>query len=238
MAQKTRIEWTSSTWNPITGCTKISAGCVNCYAEKMAKRLQAMGNPRYKNGFDVIFHDDVLGEPLKWKKPQIIFVCSMSDIFHDSVPDEHIMRVFSVMNQAQQHIFQVLTKRSERLLKLASKLTWSDNIWMGVTVESQKHTCRIQDLKTVPAKVRFLSIEPLLSDIPNLPLESVDWVIVGGESGSGARVMKPEWVRNIRDACINSNVAFFFKQWGGFNKKAAGKILDGRIWDEMPIALR
>ncbi|MDR2099989.1 MAG: phage Gp37/Gp68 family protein [Campylobacteraceae bacterium] len=236
MALKSHIEWTQSSWNPITGCSKISTGCVNCYAEKMAKRLQSMGNPRYKNGFSVMFHPDVLDEPLKWKKPQIIFVCSMSDIFHDSVSDEHIIKVFEVMNKAERHIFQVLTKRSERLTKLSPKLTWSNNIWMGVTVESQKHTYRIDDLAQIPSKVRFLSIEPLLSDIPNLPLESINWVIVGGESGAGARAVKQEWVRNIRDKCISQAIPFFFKQWGGFNKKAAGKILDGRVWNEMPIA--
>jgi protein gp37 len=237
MAQKSHIEWTESTWNPITGCSKISSGCTNCYAEKMAVRLQAMGNPKYKNGFDVMFHPDVLEEPLKWRKPQIIFVCSMSDIFHDDVPDEHIIKVFETMNRADWHIFQVLTKRSERLKKLAPKITWSDNIWLGVTVETHAQTYRIDDLAQTPAHIKFLSIEPLLSDIPNIPLEGINWVIVGGESGHKARIMKPEWVRHIRDACINNKVAFFFKQWGGFNKKAAGRELDGQLWSQMPMVL-
>jgi len=238
MAQKSLIEWTESTWNPITGCTKYSEGCQNCYAERMALRLKAMGQSKYKDGFKLKIHPEVIEAPLKMKKPQIIFVCSMSDIFHEDVPDNFILKLFSVMNRAHWHIFQVLTKRAKRLDKLSSKINWSSNIWMGVTVESNLHIDRIKYLVKSGAKIKFLSLEPLLSDIPNLPLDGIDWVIVGGESGPGARPIKYKWVKDIQLQCQNKNVAFFFKQWGGVNKKRAGRLLDGKTWDEMPNIYR
>lgn len=234
MAQKSLIEWTESTWNPITGCTKHSEGCLNCYAEKMANRLQAMGQKKYINGFELSLHEDVLEDPLHMKKSQIIFVCSMSDIFHKDVPDEYILKLFDVMNRAHWHIFQVLTKRADRLASLSDKIKWSQNIWMGVTVESAAQIERVQYLQNSGAKTKFLSIEPLLTDIPCLPLEKIDWVIVGGESGPGARLMKKEWVEKIRQQCEVKQVPFFFKQWGGINKKKTGRLLNGRTYDEMP----
>lgn len=234
MAQKSLIEWTESTWNPITGCTKHSEGCLNCYAEKMANRLQAMGQKKYINGFELSLHEDVLEDPLYMKKPQMIFVCSMSDIFHKDVPDEYILKLFDVMNRAHWHIFQVLTKRADRLASLSDKIKWSQNIWMGVTVESATQIERVQYLQNSGAKTKFLSIEPLLTDIPHLPLEKIDWIIVGGESGPGARLMKKEWVENIRRQCEIKQVPFFFKQWGGINKKKTGRLLNGRTYDEMP----
>lgn len=234
MAQKSLIEWTESTWNPITGCTKHSEGCLNCYAEKMANRLQAMGQKKYSNGFELTLHADVLEDPLHMKKPQVIFVCSMSDIFHKDVPDEYIFSLFDVMNRAHWHIFQVLTKRADRLASLSEKLQWGKNIWMGVTVESSLHTNRVQYLQNSSAKTKFLSIEPLLSDIPDLPLKDIDWVIVGGESGPGSRLMKKEWVETIRHQCEFQKVPFFFKQWGGINKKKTGRLLNDRTYDEMP----
>lgn len=229
------IEWTDATWNPVTGCTKISEGCRNCYAARMAKRLQAMGNPRYENGFSVTFHYDLIDLPLKWKKPRRIFVNSMSDLFHNDVPFEFIEKVFETMTKAHWHTFQILTKRSERLLELSSQLPWPPNVWQGVSVENSSVTFRIDHLRKVPAKVRFLSIEPLIGPIDDLQLEGIHWVIVGGESGPGARPMDPQWVRNIRDQCIKSNVAFFFKQWGGVQKSKTGRMLDSQIWDEFPI---
>lgn len=234
MAEKSKIEWTESTWNPITGCTKISDGCLNCYAERMAKRLQSMGQEKYKNGFSLTLHTECLNEPLEWKKPQIIFVCSMSDLFHKDVPDDFIFEVFEIMNKASWHTFQVLTKRSERLEELAPKLNWTENIWLGVTVESQKQIFRIDNLINTPAKVKYLSVEPLIGKIQQLPLEGIDWVIVGGESGPGARPIKEEWVKLIRDKCNGNNIPFFFKQWGGVNKKANGSLLEGKYWKELP----
>jgi protein gp37 len=234
MAEKSRIEWTESTWNPVTGCTKISEGCENCYAQKMAKRLCAMGQKKYKNEFKLTLHPDCLNEPLKWKKPQVIFVCSMSDLFHKDVPDDFIMQVFDIMNQAHWHTFQVLTKRSERLNEIAFKLNWTPNIWLGVTVESDKRKCRIEDLVKTPAQVKYLSVEPMLEEIRQIPLEGVDWVIVGGESGFGARPIKEEWILPIKDKCLEMEIPFFFKQWGGVNKKANGCELQGRYWKEMP----
>lgn len=229
-----KIEWTESTWNPITGCTKISTGCNNCYAERLAKRLKAMGQKNYQNGFNVTWHIHALGIPSRWRKPRLIFVNSMSDTFHKEVPDEFIHSVFDVMQRADHHQFQLLTKRADRLRELAPSLPWPENVWMGVTVEDADNTSRIECLRTVPAAVRFLSIEPLLGLIPNLNLEGIDWVIAGGESGPGARSMKEEWVLDIRDQCLRNRVPFFFKQWGGTNKKKAGRLLEGRIWDEMP----
>ncbi len=234
MAEHTGIEWTDATWNPVTGCTKVSPGCKNCYAERLAFRLKAMGNPRYRNGFEVTLQPDLLTLPLRWRQPRRIFVNSMSDLFHEKVPDEYIRRAFGVMEQAYWHNFQILTKRSERLTKLAGLLPWPPNVWQGVSVESARYTFRIAHLRGVPAAVRFLSVEPLLGPIPNLPLQGIQWVIVGGESGGGRREMVPEWAREIRDQCLAAGVPFFFKQWGGRTPKSRGRILDGRTWDEMP----
>ena len=234
MAINSAIEWTESTWNPVTGCTKISAGCVHCYAERMAKRLHAMGQPNYRNGFDVTCHPDALELPLKWKKSQMIFVNSMSDLFHKAVPAEFIEEIFFTMNQARWHTFQILTKRADRLCQLASRLKWTPNVWMGVTVENDRHVDRIDRLREVPAAVRFLSLEPLLGPLPELDLTRIDWVIVGGESGPGARPMDPAWVLDLRDQCLNAGVAFYFKQWGGVRKKKAGRLLEKRTWNQMP----
>ena len=234
MAQGSGIEWTDATWNPITGCAKVSPGCKHCYAERMALRLQAMGQRNYRNGFRLTLQPDMLELPLTWKKPQTIFVNSMSDLFHADVPVEYIQRVFGVMRRAGWHRFQVLTKRSERLAELDSRLEWARNIWMGVSVESAAYRSRIDDLRTTHAAIRFLSLEPLLGPLENLDLHGIDWVIVGGESGPGARPMNPEWVLDLRDQCRAARVPFFFKQWGGWNKKKTGRTLEGRLWDEMP----
>ena len=234
MALSSTIEWTDSTWNPLTGCTKISAGCSNCYAERMAFRLKAMGNPNYKNGFDVTIHADALELPIKWKKPQAIFVNSMSDLFHKDVPVNFLMRTFEVMNKADWHNFQVLTKRSDILLKLNPIINWTENIWMGVSVENQNYTYRIDHLRETNAQIKFLSIEPLIGPINNLDLTNINWVIVGGESGPGARPMEESWVLRIRDICKESKVPFFFKQWGGIQKKKNGRLLKGKTWDQMP----
>ncbi len=236
--KKSRIEWTESTWNPVTGCTKISAGCLHCYAERMARRLKAMGQKNYCNGFKVTCHPHVLDAPLKWKRTQMVFVNSMSDLFHKDVPYEFILDVFVTMGQAQQHQFQVLTKRAERLAELSPGLSWSENIWMGVTVESADYKYRVDYLRYTGANIKFLSFEPLLSDLGELNLDEINWVIVGGESGPGARPMEIGWVRSIREQCIAQNVPFFFKQWGGTNKKKAGRLLDGETWDGMPIGFR
>ena len=234
MATKSHIEWTEMTWNPVTGCTKISQGCKHCYTERMANRLHAMGIERYRNNFQVTLHDDLVAEPAKWIKQRIVFVNSMSDLFHEDVPFDFIQRVFATMVQCPQHIFQVLTKRSERLKAIANDLPWAENIWMGVSVENEKVIHRVYELSEVPAKIRFLSCEPLIGALNNLPLEKIHWVIVGGESGPGARPMKVEWVDSILDQCRRSNVAFFFKQWGGIRKDRTGRLLHGRTYDEMP----
>jgi protein gp37 len=234
MGMKSSIEWTESTWNPLTGCTKISPGCKHCYAERMARRLQAMGQPNYVNGFELTLHEDALEMPLRWKKPQRIFVNSMSDLFHEDVPDAFILSAFDVMRRAFWHQFQVLTKRSDRLSDISPHLPWVDNIWMGVSIESQKYTYRIEHLRRAGAKIKFLSLEPLLGPVRNLRLEGIDWVIVGGESGPKARPMEPAWVIDIRDECLEAGVTFFFKQWGGVRKKKTGRELEGRTWDEMP----
>jgi protein gp37 len=234
MAANSRIEWTECTWNPVTGCTKISPGCLNCYAERMAKRLQAMGQPNYRNGFRLTLHPHMLDIPLRWRQPRMIFVNSMSDLFHKDVPLKFILKVFDVMQRAPQHCFQILTKRSERLAQLSPKLPWSENVWMGVTVESSDYTFRIDHLRQTSAAVKFLSCEPLLSPISDLNLDGIDWVIVGGESGPGARSMPHEWVTDIRDQCIAEGIPFFFKQWGGINKKANGRMLEDRVWNEIP----
>jgi len=234
MGAHSSIEWTESTWNPVTGCTKVSPGCAHCYAERIALRLQAMGHPNYVNGFKVTIHEHMLALPLRWKKPQMIFVNSMSDLFHEDVPLEFIQKVFDVMRRASWHIFQVLTKRSQRLLELNPEIDWPPNVWMGVSVENQDYIFRIEHLRQTNAHLKFLSLEPLLGPLPNLDLRGIDWVIVGGESGPGARPIKEEWVIDIRDQCRAANIPFFFKQWGGVRKKRAGRVLQGRTWDEMP----
>jgi protein gp37 len=236
MGDKSQIEWTDATWNPTTGCTKVSPGCKHCYAELMAARLKAMGQSNYRNGFDLTLQPHMLDRPLKWKEPRRIFVDSMSDLFHEDVPTEYIRRVFDVMWRAHWHQFQVLTKRAERLLALdrGSLLDWAPNIWMGVSVENLDYAYRIEYLRRTGAHVKFLSLEPLLGPLPNLGLRGIDLVIVGGESGPKARPVDPAWVTDIRDQCQKEGVAFFFKQWGGVHKKQAGRELDGRTWDEMP----
>lgn len=236
MSTHSPIEWTESTWNPLTGCTKISPGCKHCYAERMSLRLKAMGQPNYRNGFRLTLHEDALEIPLRWTKPQYVFVNSMSDLFHEDVPEEFIQQVFDVMRRARIHQFQVLTKRSERLRKLSPSNDWPVNVWMGVSVENVDYTFRIDDLRRTGAQIKFLSLEPLLGPIPALNLNGIDWVIVGGESGPGARPLDPRWVTGIRDQCQSAEVPFFFKQWGGVNKKRAGRVLEGRTWDEMPPA--
>jgi protein gp37 len=234
MAQGSGIEWTQATWNPVTGCTKVSAGCKHCYAERMAQRLLAMGQGNYRNGFELTLHPHMLELPLQWKRPQTIFVNSMSDLFHESVPLEYIQEVFAVMSRAHWHRFQVLTKRSERLAAAAPRLAWTSNIWMGVSVESDRFRSRIDHLRTSTAHLKFLSLEPLLGPLYNLDLRGIDWVITGGESGPKSRPMDSSWALDLRDQCQRAGVPFFFKQWGGKNKKRAGRILEGRTWDEFP----
>lgn len=233
MAQSS-IEWTEMTWNPTTGCSKISTGCKFCYAEIMSKRLKAMGVEKYKDNFKVRTHDDALKIPYTWKHSKVVFVNSMSDLFHKEIPLEFIQKVFKVMNDNPQHVFQVLTKRSERLLELHTELKWTHNIWMGVSVENAKQKHRIDNLRQINARVKFLSLEPLLAHMGEINLENIDWVIVGGESGHKPRPMDADWVLDIQEQCKEKNVAFFFKQWGGKNKKANGRILNGRTYDEMP----
>lgn len=232
-----KIEWTEYTWNPVTGCTPISAGCKHCYAERMAKRLQAMGNPRYRNGFSVSLHEELINQPYQWKKPRVVFVNSMSDLFHENIPDEFIAKVFHTMNNCPHHTFQVLTKRSERLLQLSPHLKWTHNIWMGVTIENASVSERLEHLLNTDARVKFLSCEPLIGPLDNIELRGIDWVIVGGESGPGARPMEKEWALTLLNKCLSSNVPYFFKQWGGVNKKAAGRVLEGQVWDQRPSSL-
>jgi len=234
MGIDSKIEWTEATWNPCTGCDKISPGCKNCYAEGLALRLKAMGQRNYSNGFKLAIHEHMLDLPLKWKTPKKIFVNSMSDLFHAEVPFDFIAKVFCIIKTADWHRFQILTKRSERLLNLDRELEWSSNIWMGVSVEDKKHLYRIDLLRNCSAQIKFLSFEPLLGSVGSLDLKGIDWVIVGGESGPRARLIDPDWVREIRDQCQMKSVPFFFKQWGGPNRKRTGRILDGRCWDEMP----
>lgn len=234
MAQ-TRIEWTELTWNPTTGCNKVSQGCKFCYAEVMARRLKAMGLEKYQNGFELTLHEDALKIPYTWKQPKIVFVNSMSDLFHKDIPVEFIQRVFKVMNDNPQHVFQVLTKRADILLKYHKELDWTHNVWMGVSVEDSKSLGRIDLLRRTRAKVKFLSCEPLIGPLSNLNLKKIDWVIVGGESGRRPRPMKPEWVFEIHNKCIEAKVPFFFKQWGGTNKKKTGRVLKGKTYSEMPI---
>ncbi len=237
MAGNSKIEWTECTWNPVTGCTKISSGCQNCYAERMSKRLKAMGQSNYKNGFDVTLQPHALNIPLRWQRPRTIFVNSMSDLFHQKVPTKFIQKIFEVMRQTPQHQYQILTKRSGRLAKLNGKLDWPQNVYMGVTVEEAKYSFRIDHLRQTSAVVKFLSLEPLLGHMPQLNLDGIDWVIVGGESGPGARPIASEWPANLRDQCIEAAIPFFFKQWGGVNKKKAGRLLDGRLWNQLPLAV-
>ena len=247
MATNSPIEWTEATWNPVGGCTILSPGCTNCYAMRLARRLEAMGQSKYAgttrlsggrakwNG-KIVLDERALEIPLKWKAPKIIFVNSMSDMFHEKIPLKFISRVFNVMRQARHHTFQVLTKRSDRLAEVASELPWPHNVWMGVSVESEEYIGRIDHLRSTPAFIKFLSLEPLLGPLDNLNLSGIDWTIAGGESGPAARPMDPKWVRSIRDQCVSEGVAFHFKQWGGVQKKQAGRILDGRTWDELPRA--
>jgi protein gp37 len=236
MATNSPIEWTDATWNPVTGCSKISPGCKNCYAERMANRLKAMGQKNYRNGFEVTLQPQMLELPLHWKTPKRIFVNSMSDLFHVDVPDSYIEDVFDVMRRANWHQFQVLTKRAERIEDLSPKLKWQPNIWMGVSVENDEYLYRIEHLRKTRARVKFVSLEPLLGPLPKMNLRGIDWAIVGGESGPGARPMNADWVTDIRDQCAKASVAFFFKQWGGVQKKKAGRTLEGRTWDHMPAA--
>lgn len=246
MGDKSSIEWTEATWNPVAGCSIISPGCTNCYAMRMAQRLEYMGQPKYfgltrksagrpKWNGQINIDYESLGIPKRWKTGRMIFVNSMSDLFHENVPLDFVKEVFKVMNQCPQHTFQVLTKRSKRLREVASSVRWTPNIWMGVSVESAEYKYRISNLTETGAFVKFLSLEPLLGDLGELDLSGIDWAIAGGESGPGSRLMDPNWVRSIRDQCINSSVAFHFKQWGGVNKKKSGRLLDGRTWDDFPI---
>ena len=235
--QTTKIEWTESTWNPSTGCTKISTGCKHCYAERMAKRLQAMGQKKYVNGFDFAFHSECLAEPKTWKNPHTVFVNSMSDLFHEQMTFENIQRVFKVMNENPRHTFQVLTKRSDIMLEYSSQLKWTKNIWLGVTVENDEFSNRIDDLRKTGALVKFISFEPLLDSVGEIDLSGIDWVIVGGESGPGARPIEEKWVLEIQDICQSQDIPFFFKQWGGVNKKKNGRSLQGKIYSAKPLVL-
>ncbi len=234
MALMTSIEWTKSTWNPVTGCSKVSPGCKNCYAERMAKRLRAMGQYRYRNGFEVTLQTDLVDQPRLWKKPRKIFVNSMSDLFHEHIPLKFIQSVFTTMNVAPHHVFQVLTKRSDRLREMSESLLWTDNIWMGVSLENDDYAYRINDLLQTDAVIKFLSLEPLLGSLRDVSFEGMDWVIVGGESGPGARPMQKSWVTEIRDQCEERDIPFFFKQWGGVNKKKNGRSLENRTWNQYP----
>ena len=231
---KTKIEWTHMTWNPVTGCSKISPGCKNCYAERFALRLQRMGHAKYSKGFKVTLHEEELRRPYSWKKPAMVFVNSMSDLFHEEVPLEFVQKVFRVMNSLPYLQFQVLTKRSRRLVELSPYLEWTPNVWIGVSVENQNYVCRIEDLLRVPARIRFISFEPLIGPVKDFPSDGIDWVIVGGESGYNARPMKKEWVLRIRNICLERGIPFFFKQWGGKDKNKGGRLLEGRLYEEYP----
>lgn len=232
---KSSIEWTEATWNPVTGCDKISPGCKFCYAERLAFRLKAMGQANYRNGFELTLQPTMLEKPLSWKKPQVIFVNSMSDLFHKDIPEYYIQQVFDVMRRAHWHQFQVLTKRADRLEELSPSIDWPANVWMGVSVESEKYLSRIDHLRRTGAKTKFLSLEPLIGPLPNMNLEGIHWAIVGGESGPGCRPMSEVWALDIRDQCKKAKVPFFFKQWGGVNKKRAGRELEGKLYNEMPV---
>jgi protein gp37 len=234
MAVGSSIEWTDATWNPVTGCTKISPGCRNCYAERMACRLRAMGHPRYARGFELTLQPDVLDLPARWRSPRMVFVNSMSDLFHEGVPSAYVEQCFEVMCGTPRHAYQILTKRADRLLRMSGGLPWYPNVWVGTSVENADYVWRVDLLARVKASVRFVSLEPLLGPIRNLPLDNIDWVIVGGESGPGARPVRPEWVTDVRDQCVRAGVPFFFKQWGGVHKSKAGRMLQGREWNQMP----
>ncbi|MFG3604536.1 DUF5131 family protein [Micromonospora chersina] len=243
MADKSAIEWTEATWNPTTGCDRISAGCDNCYALSLAKRLKAMGSAKYQNdgdprtsgpGFGVTLHQDALSIPARWREPRTVFVNSMSDLLHARVPIDYVRRVFQVMADTPRHTYQVLTKRASRLARIADQLDWPPNVWMGVSVETEQELPRVDHLRTVPAAVRFISAEPLLGPLDGIDLTGIHWLIAGGESGQGARPVDPAWIRGLRDECAKAGTAFFFKQWGGRTPKAGGRLLDGQTWDEMP----
>lgn len=244
MADRSAIEWTEATWNPTTGCDRVSPGCDHCYAMTLSRRLKAMGSPKYQRdgdprtsgpGFGLTLHPSSLDVPRRWTSPRLIFVNSMSDLFHESVPVEFVAEVFDVMRETPQHTYQVLTKRSKRLMQLAPQLDWPSNLWMGVSVETHRYNFRIDHLREVPAAVRFISAEPLLGPLGDLDLSRIHWVIAGGESGTNARPVQHEWVTELRDICTRAGVAFFFKQWGGRTPKAGGRELDGEFWDELPI---
>ena len=234
---KTKIEWTDTVWNPTTGCTKISPGCNNCYAERMALRLHAMGNKKYINGFNLSMHNDLVYKPLEWKSPKIIFVNSMSDLFHEDVSDNFIFRIFETMSEAYWHKFQILTKRSNRLIDLDNKISWPKNAWIGVSVENDSYLYRIKELQKIKTRNKFISFEPLLGKIKDIDLNFIEWVIVGGESGPQSRKIEEEWVLHIRDECLKNETPFFFKQWGGVNKRKTGRKLEGRYWNEVPLGL-
>lgn len=234
MSTSSKIEWTETTWNPVTGCTKVSEGCHYCYAERMAKRLQLMGQSHYQNGFQTTIHEDSLALPYRWRNPQVVFVNSMSDLFHKDVSVEFIRKVFDVMHDCPQHTFQVLTKRTDRLLELAGELPWPQNVWMGVSVENTDTVYRINALQQVPAIIRFISFEPLLGRIESFPTSGIGWAIVGGESGPHARPMDPNWVEPIFQTCQDFQIPFFFKQWGGTNKKKTGRLFHGKFYNERP----
>lgn len=234
MAERSRIEWTDCTWNPVTGCSKISSGCAHCYAERMANRLKAMGSPNYRNGFAVQCHPELLARPAKWRRPRRVFVNSMGDLFHPEVPVDFVAQVFQTMAEADQHIYQVLTKRPAYMYEFSTTLEWPPHVWAGVTVESSHYLYRVAELRRVKAAVRFLSLEPLLGPVTDLALDGIHWVIVGGESGPGARTMQQRWVLDVRDRCLEAGVPFFFKQWGGVHRSARGRLLEGRVWDDLP----
>ena len=234
MANYSGIEWTEATWNPITGCTKTSPGCHNCYAERMARRLRAMENPHYANGFSLTLHEDTLEIPFRWRKPRMIFVNSMSDLFHEGVPQGFIQKVFDVMRDASWHTYQILTKRSCRAGELAESIEWPPNVWMGVSVENCDYAYRIDHLRQTGSHIKFLSLEPMLGPMPRMNLNGIDWVIVGGESGPHARPMRKEWAVDVKDQCQSVGIPFFFKQWGGVQRKRNGRLLEGRTWDQMP----
>jgi protein gp37 len=235
MSDKSAIEWTDATWNPVTGCTQVSPGCDHCYALTFAERFRNVPNHPYEQGFDLKLHPNRLDLPLKWYKPRRIFVNSMSDLFHKDIPDEYIFSIFQTMVKADWHIFQILTKRSARLARMSSQLPWAPNIWVGVSVETDQYCWRVNHLRQVPAVIRFISAEPLLGPLENLNLEGINWVITGGESGHGYRPCDPEWVRNLRDRCLDAKIAFFHKQWGGRTPKSGGRLLDGETWDQLPM---
>ncbi len=237
MSDRSAIEWTEATWNPVTGCDKVSPGCAHCYAETFAKRFEGVPGHPYEQGFELKLWPERLGIPLAWRRPRMVFVNSMSDLFHEDIPDEYVAEVFEVMREASQHTFQVLTKRHERLAQLAPELPWPENVWMGVTIENRRFVHRADYLREVPAAVRFISAEPLLGPLEGLDLDGIHWLIAGGESGARHRPVKQEWVIELRDRCEDAGVAYFFKQWGGTRSKSGGRLLEGRTWDQMPVAV-